>query len=993
MGQTSSGQPQLSDCICLCLVDENDENIENWIFCAGCGKWYHRKCNLVNDDGANSLVNGNDWYCPVAKCQKVFSSLNKDVDVGRPVRGRLDRKCKGKVAVSALDFSSEEVVSDRVVCSACGFLAKNARGLKVHMARHKGVSDVVNPSVGVDGFSGSSGKVGSSECLEDFGVLLNRCRLSVPLTRIIQKSVRIAVCQELTAVVERLVKRNDVESWMRLLAFPYIVLNNRSKGKGGINVIRHNLGVFRNCVDVVKALTDVLNDASVPFVVSKVVDRDSVVVKVATRKVGEGDVKGAVRVLCSSESVAPQSIETVTKLKGKHPDDNGEVFEEVKLDSNLQATDVKDVLGAIRSFPLSSSGGIGGLRPRHLKDLVSFTCGDFGNRLLKAIASLTDVIKRGKVQQDVCKIFFGASLTALMKGEDDVRPIAVGIVWRRLAGKVACCNVRDSLVKKLKPVQFGFGVPGGAEALVHAVRRFCTVQHDKPMALVKFDFGNAFNMLFRKFMLGEVRDVCPELLALMQQSYRHFSNLYFLDETLLSRRGFQQGDPLGPPGFCIGIMKMTHSLDARLNGWYLDDGSIGDVLSVVLGDIRKILEFCDLSGLPLNAKKCEVFFVSASEGEAARMYSEISSLLPGIKRVDESSLEMLGSPVFELGLERMFSAKVESIKLMCDRLTLMDVHPALCVFRKSLGSSRFNYLLRSSKAFLLGDRLRAVDEIFRSTLEAIANVKMSDFSWDQASLPLSFGGIGVRKVEDIAMPAYLSSVYSTLELSSEILRKFSFQVIETSVLELIEEIPRDFVPEGDEKKKKQKNWDLPTIKSKFDEMFDSSEPVARARLLASSTKESSKWLQVVPSSQLGLLLDNNSARIAVGLRLGSGLCEEHKCVCGGMVQKDGLHGLSCKMKIKKIAAHDEVNKVFSHAFSSAGFPTMLQPPAFETLGCMGPETKKFIEKLGKIIKATSGEPRSMDYLLQRISIAIQRGNAACILGTLGTDRVDDFYVL
>jgi len=51
-------------------------------------------------------------------------------------------------------------------------------------------------------------------------------------------------------------------------------------------------------------------------------------------------------------------------------------------------------------------------------------------------------------------------------------------------------------------------------------------------------------------------------------------------------------------------------------------------------------------------------------------------------------------------------------------------------------------------------------------------------------------------------------------------------------------------------------------------MLDSSEPIVRARLLESSTKESSKWLQVVPSSQLGLLLDNNFARIAVGLRLG-----------------------------------------------------------------------------------------------------------------------------
>jgi len=80
---------------------------------------------------------------------------------------------------------------------------------------------------------------------------------------------------------------------------------------------------------------------------------------------------------------------------------------------------------------------------------------------------------------------------------------------------------------------------------------------------------------------------------------------------LLSKRGFQQGDPLGPPGFCIGIMRMTHSLGSRLY-LYLDDGSIGDKLSMILADISKVLAFCELSGLPLNTKKCEVFFVIAS---------------------------------------------------------------------------------------------------------------------------------------------------------------------------------------------------------------------------------------------------------------------------------------------------------------------------------------------------------------------------------------------
>ena len=72
---------------------------------------------------------------------------------------------------------------------------------------------------------------------------------------------------------------------------------------------------------------------------------------------------------------------------------------------------------------------------------------------------------------------------------------------------------------------------------------------------------------------------------------------------------------------------------------------------------------------------------------------------------------------------------------------------------------------------------------------------------------------------------------------------------------------------------------------------------------------------------------------------------------------------------------------------------LFTPLAFESLGCMGPETKQFIDKLGSLLRTASGDKRAKDYLLQRISIAIQRGNAACILGTLGKNRIDDFYLL
>jgi hypothetical protein len=60
------------------------------------------------------------------------------------------------------------------------------------------------------------------------------------------------------------------------------------------------------------------------------------------------------------------------------------------------------------------------------------------------------------------------------------------------------------------------------------------------------------------------------------------------------------------------------------------------------------------------------------------------------------------------------------------------------------------------------------------------------------------------------------------------------------------------------------------------------------------------------------------------------------------------------------------------------------PFAVETLGPFGEEALALVKDLGKRLIESSGEPRSCAYLIQRISIAIQRGNAASILATVPT---------
>jgi len=64
------------------------------------------------------------------------------------------------------------------------------------------------------------------------------------------------------------------------------------------------------------------------------------------------------------------------------------------------------------------------------------------------------------------------------------------------------------------------------------------------------------------------------------------------------------------------------------------------------------------------------------------------------------------------------------------------------------------------------------------------------------------------------------------------------------------------------------------------------------------------------------------------------------------------------------------------------------PVTVETLGALGAGAVELLHELGRRITESTGEHRAMEYLLQRLSVAIQCGNAASVLGTVGVESAD-----
>ena len=122
--------------------------------------------------------------------------------------------------------------------------------------------------------------------------------------------------------------------------------------------------------------------------------------KLVAAKINDGDVKGAVRLACSDDVLAPHTQSTLETLRAKHPPLHPDSSFPVATAEQLQHVFVlepKVVLSAIRSFPNGSSGGIDGLKPQHLKDLSALSNGVAGKSFLIALAKVGNLMLAGDV--------------------------------------------------------------------------------------------------------------------------------------------------------------------------------------------------------------------------------------------------------------------------------------------------------------------------------------------------------------------------------------------------------------------------------------------------------------------------------------------------------------------------------------------------------------------------------------------------------------------
>jgi hypothetical protein len=123
------------------------------------------------------------------------------------------------------------------------------------------------------------------------------------------------------------------------------------------------------------------------------------VYKTAENKISDGDIRGAIRLLSSSDVFAANNSDTFAQLEGKHPPPSRTLNLPELPNENVDYLSVSEdnVFKVIISFPNASSAGLDGIRPQHLKNLIGKSSRDASQRLLSEITRLCNFMFSGKI--------------------------------------------------------------------------------------------------------------------------------------------------------------------------------------------------------------------------------------------------------------------------------------------------------------------------------------------------------------------------------------------------------------------------------------------------------------------------------------------------------------------------------------------------------------------------------------------------------------------
>ena len=644
----------------------------------------------------------------------------------------------------------------------------------------------------------------------------------------------------------------------------------------------------------------------------------------------EGNIGKALQCL-QSLGIAPNCDKTIDQLLDKHPKGNTIPNEQLEPQQNTLVATNEDILREIKSFAVGSAPGRSCLRFEHLLDAFQCSVPLIAQHCLESVTSIVNLLLSGSACANVAKYICGAKLIALNKGDSEIRPIAVGELFRRIAAKVACTAVKNEAQRLLTPRQVGVAVSAACESVVHSVRDLISSHsHRTDMAVLKVDFSNAFNLIDRHTFIKEVRTKMPHIFNWIWYCYGSESILDYDNFTINSSCGVQQGDPLGPLLFSLALAKLTTRIDQAsqllFHVWYCDDGTLIGTIPELQKALNVIIAEGQELGLSIKLRKCELFW--PREVDTDCFPEEIKRLPP------TNGMDLLGSHIGNPeSQENFLEKKIGAVAVLLEAVTeLDDKQIELSILKNCLGVSKINHLLRSCPPEQMSQSLVYFDNCQRGCLETIIGKPLSNKQWDLALLPTRKGGLGLRSSSATHLPAFLASRVLTWNNVSSLLGPH-LNIRESCSLRKAADAFALKVPCFDleehwgTKLGLQKKFCEFLLPQKVTEFFQQADPLTKANTLSFRLPHATDYLFAPPAKNLGLKFTNEEFRITLSRQLRlpifgkSSIC---KSCNSSLMDAHGDHALICSSSGDRISRHNNIRDIIFFACKSAGLSPMLE---------------------------------------------------------------------
>ena len=640
-----------------------------------------------------------------------------------------------------------------------------------------------------------------------------------------------------------------------------------------------------------------------------------------------GNVNAAIKLLTNnmSNGILPLTDETLQKLRQKHPD--ARTAEVVTLVQEF-APDIHPIIfeeideEMVKQAALKTRGGSGpsGMDADGWRRI--FVSNHYGASSIDLRRAFSEMIKKLCTEKEnpinnrsSLEAFLACRLIPLDKNPG-LRPIGVGEVLRRIAGKVIMKIVKDDVKKAAGGLQMCSGHESGSEAAIHAMREIFDSNETEAVLLV--DAENAFNSINRAALLHNIKAICPAIHTFLFNCYSVPARLFIIGGSeIISSEGTTQGDPTAMAAYALALAPLLNILmqleDPISHVAFADDITGSGKIENLLRWWLKLIELGPKFGYFPNAAKSYLIVKEMHKDRA-----DVVFVNTGVK-ITSSGKRHLGAVIGSREYKNEFMEQLvgswnAELRVLSE-IAQTQPQAAYSAYIKGF-KHKFNYALRTITD--IEHHLAAIEDTLRNQfIPAITGGRVcSDEERKMLALSVKLGGLGIDDV--------CNSAQFELEASIKVTK---------SLVENIKGQNTRVVDDVIERKR---------IKAEIKRTRDHQRKTQHAVLVSKMTEKdkrhneividaSSNWLTALPLEEFNFNLNKMEFWDAIRLRYNWPIPNlPAKCACGESFNTQ--HAMSCKKGGYVIQRHNELRDVTSKLLSEVCNGVELEPQLIRLSG-------------------------------------------------------------